>query len=75
MGIKLNDFIKDPRNVFTKEEAEMIYLASGYYVDSGNEYTGHIEASYELVNKLKKEKNTENHRRQLQKNHNVKEES
>lgn len=72
MGIKLSDFIKDTHNVFTKEEAKMIYLASGY-VDLGNEYHGHIEASYELVNKLKEEKNAENHRRQLQKNHNVKE--
>lgn len=30
MGIKLSDFIKDPHNVFTQEEAEMIYLAAGY---------------------------------------------
>lgn len=37
MGIKLSDFIKDHRNVFTQEEAEMIYLAAGY-VDLGNEY-------------------------------------
>lgn len=36
MGIKLSDFIKDTHNVFTQEEAEMIYLAAGY-VNLGNE--------------------------------------
>lgn len=30
MGIKLGNFIKDTNNVFTKEEAEMIYLSAGY---------------------------------------------
>ena len=47
MGIKLSDFIKDPHNVFTQEEAEMIYLAAGY-VDLGNEYPGYIEASIDI---------------------------
>lgn len=37
MVIKLSNFIKDTNNVFTKEEAEMIYLAAGY-IDSENEY-------------------------------------
>ena len=41
MGIKLSDFIKDPHNVFTQEEAEMIYLVASYADDvciSNDEY-------------------------------------
>lgn len=41
MGIKLDDFVKDTSSVFTKEEAEMVYLAAGY--DLGSEYPDYIE--------------------------------
>lgn len=30
MSIKLKDFIKDPSNVFTEEEAIMIFKSAGY---------------------------------------------
>ena len=55
MGIKLSDFIKDPHNVFTQEEAEMIYLAAGYVDLSDGKSSEHYqtEAVYMKITALK----------------------
>ena len=52
MGIKLSDFIKDPHNVFTQEEAEMIYLVAGYADDvciSNDEYYPPTETARKVL--------------------------
>lgn len=42
MGIKLKDYIEDPANVFTEEEAIMLFRAAGY-VDLEEIYQGYLE--------------------------------
>lgn len=46
MGIKLKDYIQDPYNVFTEEEAIMLYKQAGY-IDLEEQYPGYLEIPLE----------------------------